>query len=894
MVAEHGKDLGRLAVILPGQRAGAVLRKYLAKRIGEAFWSPEWLDMGTFMERIAHVRQGKRSDLLLMMYRAHRTLAGERAEPLDAFLQWAPVVLRDMSDVDMHLVDLDDLYRDLREMEILDSWSTELGEQLSAGQQRLLGHWQDTGRLHRLMHTLMEERALGSSGWVARQAALHMAGTELPWETVWCVGANALEPATTVVLRQIRSMGRLQVAWDADHYYLDDPDQEAGRFLRRSIGSLGQGCIPPTNDLLERPRSIRSVIVPERFAQAQFAAQILQEMDPDQRGDTTVVLADEELLMPLLSVMPGDSGPINITAGIPLSRLPVHGLVENFLDLHAAFHGSGHLELNGLLGFLSHPFLAALTQGTARFNQLTRSERRSMPKDEVIGVLASENAMTMVALIRDLEHPQLHAALMALFGHLAEGILQDPLALEQIYRAAAIHEQLYASLSQEGILFPDHTTERSVYRRLAGDERLGYFGDPEQGVQVMGFLETRALSRSRLIVLGANDGILPQASQQQSFIPFDIRRAYGLPLRADSEAISAYHTYRMLQSATSCTMVSDAGGSADPGEPSRFIAQWEHELVPRSRTSVERVLLALSSTERPQARIAIQRSNAIQQHVLKWAQRGISPSALGVWLRCPLDLYFSYVLGIKAPEDRSDKLGSDVLGSAVHEVFQSFTEPHLNSALTPAILRSWVPEVRDSLLRILTKQTLYSELEQGHSRLRIDMATKAVQDHLEQEAIRLEQHPSLIPIAVETQLSAVLPNGVRLTGRCDRIDLRNDIVHILDLKTGSVLDNTLKVKGLERSSFGEDHGYALQLLAYAWAYLTMYPNCTSLRTGVIPLQRASRSEGIHLSIHGNDLISRAQYADLTALFVDLTNDLVYSDLPFTHSPTSMYCTCCVV
>jgi hypothetical protein len=234
-----------------------------------------------------------------------------------------------------------------------------------------------------------------------------------------------------------------------------------------------------------------------------------------------------------------------------------------------------------------------------------------------------------------------------------------------------------------------------------------------------------------------------------------------------------------------------------------------------------------------------------------------------------------------------------VLGSAVHGLFQEMITPSLGRPLTPDLLRELVPEVRDRLTRILERELQGRPLERGHSRLRIDMAAHAIQLHLEQEAERAAEGADTVPLSLETELSAILPNGVRIKGRCDRIDRRNGTIHILDLKTGSVKDRSLDLKDVSRERLGADHGYALQLLIYAWAYMTMHPDRQAVRTGVIPLQRASRSEGIPLRLNGRDLITRDDLDAITALLVTLTDELLHGPGPFMHDPDSTYCTCCI-
>ncbi|HRF78755.1 MAG TPA: hypothetical protein PL070_01580, partial [Flavobacteriales bacterium] len=235
LLERHPHDLEDVAVVLPGKRAGLHLRKYLAEAHGGALWSPDIMDVGNFVQRVSGLQQGNSMELLFQLHRTYVELRGAAADPLETFLEWAPTTLRDLSEVDAHLLDLDILYKDLRAYHELDEWSFNLGE-LSPGQQRTNAEWRATGELHRLFHERMRATGLATSGFVARiSAEITSHPIALPWKKIWFAGLNALDPATTSTIKNLQDQGRAEVAWDTDTHYLADQRQEAGRYLRRSI-----------------------------------------------------------------------------------------------------------------------------------------------------------------------------------------------------------------------------------------------------------------------------------------------------------------------------------------------------------------------------------------------------------------------------------------------------------------------------------------------------------------------------------------------------------------------------------------------------------------------------------------------------------------------------------
>ncbi len=856
------------------------------------------LDMGSFMEQISGLRQGQTMEMLFLLYEAHKAVDGERAAPIAEFMQWSPITLRDFSEVDAHLLDLEQLYRDLRSYEEIESWSLRLGE-LSKGQQRLINQWRNTGLLHQEMVRRMNAAGIGTSGSIARHASdlARTSKLKLPWRMVWFAGLNALDPASTAVMKLLRTEGKARFAWDADVFYLDDHDQEAGIYLRRSIDALGPGDIPPVDLIHTLPRRFRSIAVPSKVAQAKYAAQYLKELPLEERTSTAVILADEDLLMPLLESLSPDIGPINITMGMPLASLPVHGLTEAFIQLHTKATATGH-ELDALERLLLHPFLhqgAATSQTIAELRtlQLTR------PDMDVILQIASEQglyaplelgqAITPLETRTAIEFPERFNALLAYAKQIRSN---DQLVQEQLFRMAKLQRRLHLALARASASDIDLKSYAELRKRLVREEQLAFFGEPLQGMQIMGFLEARAIDHTHVLLLGANDGTLPRNTPQQSWIPFEVRRAYKLQLARDSESITAYHFHRLAQHATDLRSVYDTDEKR-AGGPSRYIAQWKHELDRTSGTVFEHESISAPFPARRSLPISVAKDDLVLGRIGEILKKGLSPSALGTWLTCPLDFYYKYVLKIRTAEEVDEKLGSDVLGDAVHGVLEDLFTPFKDIELNAVELREIATGAEQALYTKLSKKFPDSTLDQGYFKLRIAMAGQAMSKYIHAEADRVTHQPSTV-LDLEVEVQAALPDGTVLKGRCDRIELREGIHHILDLKTGSVQANDLVLRTLERDALNADRRFALQLMIYAWCYMMQNPLVPLVRTGIIPLQRASQSDGLFLKVMNTEDITRDMLPKIGSLLGSLVNELRDPTIPFTHDANALYCECCVV
>ena len=283
IIAQHRSELDRIAVVLPGKRAALHLRKYLADVAGTTIWSPDLLDPGAFMQRLSGMRQGGSLEMLFMLHEIQTELTGHE-EPLEEFLLWGGITLRDLSEVDAHLLDHALVYRDLRAYHEIEEWSFR-GTPLSASQQRSIGQWTRTGELHARMNERMRTLGVGTSGAVSRAAVERVRATEqLPWAKVWFVGLNALDPSMTAIVRALQAAGKAEIAWDCDNYYLDDVRQEAGRYLRRSMKEVGPGTIPPVNTIRIAERRILATTAPDRISQVFHAAGWLSSLSPEERA----------------------------------------------------------------------------------------------------------------------------------------------------------------------------------------------------------------------------------------------------------------------------------------------------------------------------------------------------------------------------------------------------------------------------------------------------------------------------------------------------------------------------------------------------------------------------------------------------------------------------------
>lgn len=901
LLREHPQGLRDVAVVLPSQRAGLYLRKWIAQEAGRALWSPQLYTTGTFMQELAGLRPLANEELLFEGYEAYRKVEGTKAQALGDFLQWGGTALADISEADAHLVNLDTYYRDLRLWENIE-WTFK-DEPLSKGQDHLLRYWAMVGRLHAALNGQLLELGAGTTGLIERMALERGKDHLARWQAVWFTGLNAFTKAQEGVVRLFHGKGLARMAWDADRYYVDDPVQEAGMHLRKAMAYFGKGVIAMEDGLGHGRARIEAVRAPNNAAQAWCAAELLKQATPEERTRTAVVLADESLLPPLLEALPKDLGPVNVTMGLAAAQLPVGSFLEALHQLHAGLmpgQGFFHKDVGRFLG---HPFLRAKGQGHAMDQVLARvrgGHRVYWPAAVLREAFATSGAFPEAEGIF-VEVDDVRGSMPGITAHALAWAMRmmeaDAFAREQIFQASLVLQRVHQLLGRYHHEL-DAKAYASMFRRILSGARLGFHGEPLMGVQVMGMLEARALDAERVIVLGAKEGVLPAGNDGRSYIPFELRKAVEMPLRDDTEAVQAYNFLRMLQRCDQAALIwpdEDEGGG-----PSRFIMQLQHELYKRRGQHMVVRDAEVAMVIPPPVAIRVDKDASVLEALRKELERGLSPSALGDWLRCPLDFHFKRVLRLKEYEAFDARIAPNVLGEALHNTVEGIYERWLGKPLEADGLEKAVGEVPDRLHAELTKEIPADQLDRGQPMFQLHMALHAARRFLRNEAEGLRSGAVVTVLAQEMPLEAPLGQAaqaigspVKIKGRLDRVDRCNGMLRILDLKTGKVAPRDLEVAAWDLDAFRGEKRYAAQLMMYSWLYLTGDPTAEALEAGILPLRNAESHSPMLLTVGGLTTITRKDLPAIAKVLAQAVQEMMDPAIPVEHDPESKYCKFCL-
>ncbi|GAB1462833.1 PD-(D/E)XK nuclease family protein [Pedobacter sp.] len=862
LVAKFGDDLQYCAIVFNNNRPATYLRKYLADIIQKPFFSPS---IYTIQEFFAGSVKEKAADFYLQFFTLlkvyNQLLAEEGLQPMKSsqFFPLAKIMLSDFAQIDNDLVDADKLYQEMEDIaeinlefdylskeqyEFLAQFWQSYSEGKHKKQQELfIKMWRRMPKLYHRFHAELKAQNYITNGQVYR----HLANTDLASldfiksfdkGKIIFVGFNALTRAEAKVFTHLQEEGKALFYFDTDAYYVEDELQEAGLFLRKNLNQLGLKNVFESHgsSFSSEKHEVNVYKVQGQSAQAKILNQIIDvKDDAEEVGTTAVILADESLLMPALQTI-DDNVDLNVTMGFALASSTVFGLADLWLSTQLELRETGKVAYQTLEAFVTHPL-------TGLSRKLKDNVQEALLKDNVVSIdlarLQKQGGIfekfyhkvdEPAALVSELLGV-MRFLLTRLSGQKSLKKIDADLFVKTIEELTRLNDTLKGFVAGEEYHFVGQLIQKSLKC-----VSVPLSGDPLKGVQLMGLLESRNLNFDKVIFLGFNEGIIPKTSLGNSFIPDNIRRAYGLPVLENLDAISSYMVYRLLQRSKNINFVYNGlTDENNSGEVSRILRQLEYE----SAFDFNYASLNLNVTTEVKKELVIDKNHPKIIHVLQKYLKGdkvLSPSALTMYISNPIDFFFRYIAEIKEPEEVTAVIEANQIGSILHKVMEYFYEDEINKEVTPEIIKL----KRKNVKNLVSKAFNFVMTNNEESTLEYTGMQKVILAIAEAyAAIILNRDEADAPftiLSLEEKISTELEfelNGkkeqVKLFGFIDRVDERNGVVRIVDYKTGSDKLTFADIEKLFDTDGKSINKALIQTLIYTYAYERQ-----SGRTGVEP------------------------------------------------------------
>lgn len=858
LVAQFGDRLQHCAIVFNNKRPAAYLQKYLADIFKKPFFSPSFFTVQEFFGKSTNYQI---ADFYMQFFTLHKVynqlLKEEGLEPMSGtkFFPLAKIMLADFSQIDIDLVDPDKIYRDLEDISIINKdfdylspeqyqflsqfWTSYSEGKHKRQQELFIKMWHRMPKLYHKFHSALKAQGFVTNGHIYRTLAVGTPSAEefikgFEHGKIIFVGFNALSKAESKIFSNLQEAERALFYFDADSYYLDDPLQEAGLFLRKNIQELGLKNVFDNSRSLMRHEQYKVDVfsVQGQSAQAKILNNILKDdyLSAEEVGSTVVVLADESLLMPTLQTIPekyhGKAVDLNVTMGFALSASSVFGLIDLWLSCQLEIQKTKRLSYKNVESFLTHP-LTGLSQvirdkiktALLQEKEVEISQQRLINQKGLFEVF--------FRLVPDASQilEQLLAVLNFVLNRLSNvGTLKKidaELFVKAIQELNRLQDTFGRYVDQEEVEFVI-----SLVQKATMGIAVPLSGDPLRGIQVMGLLETRNLNFDKVVILGFNEGIVPKSTAGNSFIPDSIRRVYGLPVLENQDAISAYMVYRLIQRASEINFVYNSlTDESISGEPSRILKQLAYE----SGFDFNYHSLDLNVRTEPVKEIQIAKTGniAIQESLQKYLnkQKTLSPSAITQYILNPIDFFFNYIAGIKEPKEVTAVVEANEVGSILHKVMEYFYEDCIGKEITFTFLQE-----RKKKISLLTEKAfaavIFNDPQKAVAFKGMQKVILAIVEAYVNIIVAQDESQSPFRIVsleqrVEADISFPLQGkegSIKIGGIIDRVDLKDGITRIIDYKTGS---DKLSYKDIPEL-FNTDGKYInkalIQTLLYTYAY----------------------------------------------------------------------------
>ena len=776
---QYGAEIHRLAFVFPNRRAGLFFQKYLSEISEKPLFSPSILTINDLFMQLSGKHPADKIQMLFRLYELYKQRSGS-SESFDEFIYWGEMLLNDFDDIDKYMVDARMLFRNVSDLKSLDDdfnylspeqvqairsfWSSFYPKGDSSNQQHFLELWEILYDLYAGLRTSLAKDGCGYDGMIFREVVEQLEKepmSDFPFDQVVFVGLNALSVSEERLLLALQKKGVADFYWDYVGPWVTDPDNKASFFLERNLRLFPSRMELPATEPVQA--EIRVMGVPSAIGQAKQVYPILQALaDEQQLTDesalrTAIVLPDEHLLVPVLNAIPEAIQHINVTMGYPLAGTPVAALMEYILTLQKNIRYIDRVPVfyfRDVLPILNHQYVmaAAPEEVSQLVKDMTAGNRiyvhaADLNRHELLSIL-----FTPVQNTEELSDYLIHVleALNACLRNnrpnpddeeMISNSTQTTVDIEQefIFHYFATVNRMKEVMREAKIEMRLDTYFR-LLKRMTDLITIPFEGEPLSGLQVMGVLETRALDFDRLIILSMNEGIFPLKKAANSFIPYNLRRGFGLPTYEHQDSVWAYHFYRLIRRAKQVTLLYDTRTTGlQTGEVSRFVHQlryhYQYPLID------ELVVYDVASSAVPP--ISVQKTAEVEKLLsdfLSGGTRALSASAINTYLDCPLKFYFSVLEQIQEEDEITETVERDVFGSILHKVMEDLYASFKGKLVTAdllKLLRKDQPLLTGTIARafaeLFFKSPVVRPLE-GENFLTGEMIRKYAEKILEQDA----------------------------------------------------------------------------------------------------------------------------------------------------------------
>ena len=854
-------QISRFAFVFPNRRTGLFFQKYLSEVSPKPLFSPTILTINDLFVQLSGKQTADRISMLFKLYKIYLYHSGS-TETFDEFLYWGEMLLNDFDDVDKYMADARMLFTnvtDLREIEndfsflspeqiaaIRTFWSSFYPKGDSPNQTEFLAVWKTLYTLYNEFRETLAAENKGYEGMIFREVVEQLEQNtcrDLPYEKIVFVGLNALSVAEERFLIQLQKRGIADFYWDYASPKVKDRNNKASYFVERNLRQFPSQLVLEQDSEVTSETKIDVIGIPSGIGQAKHVYNILNDlckegdMDAEEALRTAVILPNEHLLIPVLNAIPEQIKRINVTMGYPLAGTPIASLMEFILALQKNVRYVNRqptFYFRDVLPILNHRYItvtspviiAQLVKDIVENNKI-HIAYTELNKTPLLSILFTP--ITTVESFSDYLIQVLQVLNKMMTNKTEEEEEEETtqrtndIEQEFIFHYFATVNRMKEVIQEANIEMKIETYFR-LLKRMTETITIPFKGEPLSGLQIMGVLETRALDFDRIIILSMNEGIFPLKKAANSFIPYNLRRGFGLPTYEHQDSVWAYHFYRLIYRANHISLLYDTRNNGlQTGEVSRFV----HQLRYHYEEPIQNKLIVYNVASSKTPALQINKTEAVMAQLATYQQGGkrmISASAINTYLDCPLKFYFSVLEGLQEEKEVSETIESDVFGSILHKVMEVLYKPLCGKLVTADLLKiirqdkiTLSATINQAFAEVFFKTDTVRPLT-GQNYLIGEMIRKYVEKIIERDSKLTPFYYLESERKIKKTITLTDKREIQLKGIIDRVDKVGNTIRIIDYKSGSGTTLFSTIENLFNKEEKERSKAVMQVFLYAWMY----------------------------------------------------------------------------
>ncbi|MBC7846841.1 MAG: PD-(D/E)XK nuclease family protein [Flavobacterium sp.] len=839
LIENYSGKLSNTIVVLPNKRAKIFLVEALKKQVGTNILSPEIISIEEFIQDIASIRNVDPIELLFEFYEVYLSITEKpNKQSFELFANWAKTLLQDFNEIDRYLLDPSHVLSYLKDIEDIKKWGIEV-ENKTQLLENYIDFWKLLPNYYKSLYNHLLNKGIGYQGLIYREAVknLNHFSDSIKDKQFVFAGFNALNAAEERIIQHLIASDQAAIYWDVDETFLNDPYHDAGLFVRRFKSSWKHYKSNPFEwivDDFSQSKNIQVIGTPKSIGQAKITGSIIEKIINDNSNTTldkvAVVLGEENLLVPLLYSLPSKVGALNITMGYSSKNNPAQILISKLFKMHtnALSRNAKNYVLyyKDVLDILTHPLVEPYAKTNALVGVINQNNYTFITHHKLMELNPNPSDLFLL-LFQKWENGSMAVLeaisnlLQTIKTNLSNDNEEEKITKAFVYAIFKVINKLINYYSKHSHIDKIETLY-AIYKQVIDLAEVSFEGEPLNGLQIMGVLESRVLDFETVIVTSMNEGKFPAGKSMNSFIPYDVKRELGLPTFKEKDAIYTYHFYHLLQRAKNIYLIYNTESEGlDAGEKSRFITQLEVEKQAKHTLTHEIYNAVLPETAYQP--IVVPKSESVMIRLKEIAEKGFSPSALTSYIRNPIDFYFQKILRISEVEEVEENIALNTLGTIIHETLEALYTPFIGKILSENAILGCFKLLDAEVLKQFKLVYKEGEIKKGRNLLAFEVAKRNVSNFLKVELESIKNGDAIKILHLEKACERILehpslPFPIKIAGKVDRIEERNGVIRIIDYKTGKVEKTNVTLKSWKGLTDEIKNDKIIQVLAYAYMY----------------------------------------------------------------------------